>query len=60
MVTTTTMPLPPISLRALAELSDLKPAIPFGFRGQEAVATAARYTNLVFAVFAQGYPLVLL
>ena len=39
--------------------SDFDPAIPFAFRGKEAVATAVGYTKLVFAIFAQGYLLVL-
>ena len=34
--------------------------IPFGFGVQKAAATAARYTEIAFSVFDQGYLLVLL
>ena len=35
-------------------------AIPFRFRGEEAVITATGYDELAFAVFTQGTTLVLL
>ena len=40
---------------AAAASSDLETAILFGFGGEEAVATAYRYTNLVLTGFAQAY-----
>ena len=44
---------------AAAALSDSDPAILYAFRGKEAVVTVVGYTKIVFAVFAQGYLLVL-
>ena len=40
--------------------SDLEPAIMFTFKGKEAVSAAVGYTEVVFAVFARGYLLVIL
>ena len=40
---------PPLVLAAAEASSDSKPAIPFGFGWEEAVATADGYTKLAFA-----------
>ena len=52
--------IPPPVLAAVALLSDSELVIPFGFEGQEAVATSVRYTKLTLTVFSWGYLLVLL
>ena len=52
-------PPPQPDSEAAAALSNLGPEISFAFGGEEAVAIAVRYIELVFAVSAQGYLLFL-
>ena len=47
-------------LAAVTASSDSDPVISFGVGVQEAVATAVRYTKLVFTLFTRGYIRVIL
>ena len=50
----------PTELAELGVLSHSELSIPFGFGGQEAVATAVGYTELEFAIFTLDYLLIIL
>ena len=52
--------LPHLDYESATASSDSEPMIPFTFGGKEAVETGIGYTELAFAVFAQGYLIVLI